>query len=92
VISARSIIAKASSNGTQRIASSSLASGAAGPWLTARAVKIQPVSSVTEFDRSNRTIGRQSSAVTPVSSRSSRRPPASGVSGGGTPPSGISHE
>ena len=92
VIRPSRVIASTSANGSQRTARSSVPSGLATPDDRPVARKITADSSETEFERCARAISRQSAAVTPVSSSSSRRAPSSALSPVGTPPSGISHE
>src|SRR4051795_2675086 len=87
-----SVIPRTSSNGSQRIAKSSVPSGVADPWLRPVARNRTATSSVTLLERWTRASSRQSVASTPVSSLSSRRAPSSAVSSSGTPPSGSSHE
>jgi len=84
------ISASTSSSVAQRSARSSVASGAATPGRRPVATNSAPVSSVTELDTDIRQSRRHSAASYPVSSRSSRRAPASRSSPSATPPSGIS--
>ena len=92
VISPRSIIARASSNGTRRTAISSVPSGVASPAVRPVARYRSPASSVTELDRWTRRdlspLGRLEAGLLAELAPGALE----GVLAGGTPPSGISHD